>query len=305
MILEYLQPDPSPWDALTVLVRAAYYAATLIAAGLVLFLAVMHERINAAERSATLRALRIAVIAGVGLSLLALALRAIVLSTEGLVGAARVDLYPTILASRIGDAFWLRLAGLLLVLAALVRASWALPMAAIGAFMVVASYVTMGHTTLYRPRQELVALVLVHLLAVSFWAGSLLPLAGIAQRADTHTAAAAIEAWSRIAQRAVIVLAAAGLIAAWYLVGRFDLLVSSWYGWGLLAKVGVVSAMFAFAVRHKLALVPALAAGEAGAGARLARSIRVEFVIALIVFYVAAEMVSVHPVDYGHRIPAK
>lgn len=305
MILEYLQPDPSPWDALTVVVRAGYYAATLTGAGLVLFLALMRERLSAAEHRSTLDLLRIAVIAGIALSLLALALRAVVLSTEGLPGVARWDLYPTILASRIGDAFWLRGAGLLLLLAAFARANWALPMAAIGAFMVVASYVTMGHTTLYRPRQELVALVLVHLLAVSFWAGSLLPLARIAQREDAASAASAIEAWSRVALRAVIVLAAAGLLAAWFLVGRFDLLVTSWYGWGLLAKVGVVSLMFALAVRHRASLVPAVAAGLPGSGTRLARSIRIEFVIALLVFYAAAEMVSVHPLDYGHRIPAK
>ena len=305
MIIEYLQAEPSPWDGLTVVARAGYYMATLVAAGTVLFLVSMRERLDAAELQSTLGVLRAAVIIGIAFSLLALVLRAVVLSAEGLAGALRFDLYPTILASRIGDAFWLRGAGVLRLLAACARAAWGLPVAAIGAFMVVASYVTMGHTTLYRPRQELVALVLVHLLAVSFWAGSLLPLARIARRADTGSAAVVIEAWSAVALRAVAVLAAAGLLAAWYLVGRFDLLVSSWYGWGLLAKVGLVSAMFALAVHHKMALLPALAAGVPGAGARLARSIHIEFVIALLVFYAAAEMVSVHPIDYGHRIPAK
>jgi putative copper export protein len=60
--------------------------------------------------------------------------------------------------------------------------------------------------------------------------------------------------------------------------------------------------MVALAVRHRFLLTPALARGEPGAGARLARSIRWEAGLALLVFWAAAEMVSVHPLDAGHRI---
>ena len=58
--------------------------------------------------------------------------------------------------------------------------------------------------------------------------------------------------------------------------------------------------MLALAARHRWRLVPRLVAGGGGA---LARSIRIETVLALMVAWAAAELVSVHPLDAGHRIP--
>jgi hypothetical protein len=46
--------------------------------------------------------------------------------------------------------------------------------------------------------------------------------------------------------------------------------------------------------------VPRLAAGGGG---NLVRSIRIETALALLVAWAAAELVSVHPIDAGHRIP--
>jgi putative copper export protein len=57
-----------------------------------------------------------------------------------------------------------------------------------------------------------------------------------------------------------------------------------------------------FAAVNKLRLTPALARGEFDAGDALARSIKLETLLVLAVFWAAAEMVSVHPIDIGHRI---
>ena len=54
MILEYLQPNPSLLDGLTVVLRALYYAATLGAAGLALFAIGFGHRLDA-EEAARLR----------------------------------------------------------------------------------------------------------------------------------------------------------------------------------------------------------------------------------------------------------
>jgi len=305
MIIEYLQPDPSLADGLTVVARAIYYTQTLGAAGMVAFLALMGERLRPEEDAWTRRAILIAVLAGLAASSLSMGLRAVVLSTEGLSGLLRFDLYPAILESRIGDSLMLRVAGLVLILAALSRRSWGLPLAAAGAVLVVASYTAMGHSTLYRPRQELAALVGVHLAMVAFWAGSLLPLRYVIASGPPAHAARVVAEWSRVAIPVVAVLVAAGATAAWYLVGRWDLLVTSWYGWGLMAKLVAFAVLLGFAITHRLWLTRALAAGVPGAQRRLSRSIGLEIVVALAVFYAAAEMVSVHPVDYGHRIPAR
>uniref|UniRef100_UPI0022EABB68 CopD family protein n=1 Tax=Falsiroseomonas oryzae TaxID=2766473 RepID=UPI0022EABB68 len=82
------------------------------------------------------------------------------------------------------------------------------------------------------------------------------------------------------------------------LVRRGELLLAGWWGYAFLAKLALVAAMLALAARHRFRLAPALPRG----GAALAASIRVEAGVALLVFWAAAELVSVHPLDAGHRL---
>ncbi|MCM0020831.1 MAG: CopD family protein [Tagaea sp.] len=293
MILELLQPDPDPWDALAVVVRAGYNFAGLCAAGLALFLAGYGAALDAAAR-AEMRALlaRLAIF-GLVLSVLALFVRAAQLS--GGEDIFDETIWAAMARGRVGDAFALRAAGFGLLLAG---ARWGAVLGPMGALLIAASYAGMGHSTLYRPRQELAALVTLHLLAVSFWIGSLPALIAAARRADVTL----IRAWSRAAMGAVAVMLATGAALIFYLVGRFDLLIASWHGWALIAKLILVAGALGLAIRHKLAATPALERGQAGAGDALARSIGRELALAALVCYAAAELVSVHPLDYGHRI---
>jgi copper resistance protein D len=293
MILELLQPDPNPWDALAVVMRAGYNFAGLCAAGLALFLASVGQALDD-EARAEMRALlaRLA-LAGLVLSVLALFVRAAQLSGGEDIFDATI--WTAMARGRVGDAFALRAAGFALVLAGARGHMVAAPM---GALLIAASYAGMGHSTLYRPRQELAALVAVHLLAVSFWIGSLPALIAAARRDD----AALIRAWSRAAIAAVALVFATGAALIYLLVGRVDLLVAAWYGWALVAKLVLVAGLMGFAIWHKLAAAPALESGTPGAGTALARSIARELALAALVCYAAAELVSVHPLDYGHRI---
>jgi putative copper export protein len=135
----------------------------------------------------------------------------------------------------------------------------------------------------------------------AFWIGSLPPLAWAARR-EGPRAARLVEDWTRIAARAVPALVAAGLLLAWWILGSLKQVLMSWYGWALLAKVALVAVLLGFASWHRWRLTPALAAGAPGAGRRLARSIASEAVVALLVLYAAAEMVSTSPGDLraGH-----
>jgi putative copper export protein len=100
----------------------------------------------------------------------------------------------------------------------------------------------------------------------------------------------------------VALIAASGVFGAVLLVREPMQLLVSWYGNGMLAKLALVFGALALAAWHKLRLTPALEAGAPGAGAALARSIRIEMIVIALIFYAAAEMVSVHPTDLGHRI---
>jgi putative copper export protein len=114
--------------------------------------------------------------------------------------------------------------------------------------------------------------------------------------------AAIFEDWSRIARPVVALLIASGGLLAALMIRRLDLVYATHYGTALTAKLLFVLTMLVLAARHAFVLVPAAARGEPGAGARLARSIRFEAAVALLVFWAAAEMVSIHPLDAGHRV---
>jgi copper resistance protein D len=49
------------------------------------------------------------------------------------------------------------------------------------------------------------------------------------------------------------------------------------------------------ALLNRVWLTPAHRRRDAGAGSRLARAIRIEFVLLVLVFFAASELVSVHP----------
>ena len=75
MILEYLQPDASFLDGITVIIRALYYIATIGAAGLGLFAVGFGHRLEPDEAAKLHRTLLATIAAGLLLSVLALALR--------------------------------------------------------------------------------------------------------------------------------------------------------------------------------------------------------------------------------------
>jgi hypothetical protein len=76
-----------------------------------------------------------------------------------------------------------------------------------------------------------------------------------------------------------------------------DRLFDAWHGWALAGKTLLV-----LALGNRSHHTPALARGDAGAGERLAAAIRLEMIVVALVFHAAAEMSSVHPADYGHRV---
>ena len=169
---------------------------------------------------------------------------------------------------------------------------------AAGVVAIAASFTAVGHTTQHQPRWLLAAALVMHLVAVSFWAGSLWPLA-LASRRGGPEAARLVEGWARAAIWFVGSLVLAGTLLAWLLVGSIETLVTTAYGWALMTKLALVGVLLAFAAWHRFRLTPALAADAPGAGRRLAISIGWEIVVMVLVFWAVAEMTSTSPRGEG------
>lgn len=277
------------------ILRAAHYAGSLGGAGLAFFTLLFGARPEAAVDAARLRGWT------VGAALLGLLagpghLAAQVWALTGGETLADAEVWGVVLLSRAGASHALGAAGLLLLVAAATAggARTGPAVAAAGGVLVCASYALAGHAAEGEPWPLPAGLVLLHLLAVAFWIGSLPPLAWAARR-EGPAAARLVRGWARLAAFAVPALAAAGLLLAVLVGGGPAGLLDSRYGAALAAKLALVSALLGLAAWHRFRSTPALAAGAPGAGRRLARSIAVEAAVAILVLCATARLVSIPP----------
>ncbi|MBI0537408.1 copper resistance protein [Roseomonas sp. KE2513] len=295
MILEVLRPEPELLRATAAALRIAYYVASLRAAGLAIFSlgfgSLQDPQDVAACRQATLGMVVIGLAAsGAWLT------SQVALASDG--DVLDVEIWGVMLTSRPGVSVLITWAGLLAIGIATWIGRSTIVLGVAGILTVAGSFTAVGHTTQHQPRALLAAALILHLLAVSFWAGSLWPLALAAKRGGP-TAARLIEGWARAAARIVGALLLAGSILAWLLVGSVEVLATTAYGWALMIKVALVGVLLGFAAWHKLWLTPALAANAPGSGTRLAASIGWETVVMILVFWAVAEMTSTSPQGEG------
>lgn len=261
--------------------------ASLTAAGLPLFLLTFRDAAAAIRSPA--RAF------GLATGLIALALIATRLALEVVFlggGWDALDNHPLVAMvtdGPAGQAAALRALGLVIVLIALVANRAVI--GAAGAGLVALSFAITGHT-LAEPRSALALLITAHTLAIAFWLGSLWPLARIAARLEPRAAGAVMAQFGDIAQWVVMGLILAGMALMMVLTGGADGLLGTLYGQWLLAKFAAVTALLALAGYHKLALTPALQAGDAAAAQHLRRSIGVEMLVALAVVMATAALTS-------------
>ena len=186
------------------------------------------------------------------------------------------ELAAMALAAPGGVALGIGLAGCLLL-----AAGGAIPRAA-GGLLFCVSLAVAGYAAARGPAAA--ALVFLHAAAAAAWIGSL-PLL---HRLAAHGEAGFLAAWGRAALPGIALLLASGVGLAAWLTGGPAGLIGSPYGRAVLAKLALVVAMLAVGARHRLRLVPALAARQPGAAARLARSIRLQGALALLVLGLVA-----------------
>jgi copper transport protein len=129
--------------------------------------------------------------------------------------------------------------------------------------------------------------VFVHIAALVFWIGALLPL-GWLLRSRHPAALPAIQRFSRLIPLAVAPIVVTGIVLAVLQMGPPGPAWSAPYALLLGAKLVLVALLFGLALWNRLALTrPALAGAEAAQG-RLRRSIGIELLLVLVIFAVVA-----------------
>ena len=276
------------WAIAAIIAKAVGYGAALLAMGGPLFVLVFRSSSNDVRQLAR----KVAVIAAlIGLAVLALrfGIRAARISGMGLSGAVDPMMLGFVWDSPLGAAAIWRGAGELLVVALLIRGIVGLSAGLIGALLIAVSYTFVGHS-LGDPRWLLASLLTLHLLAAAFWIGALLPLRHAVGQPE---GARLLHRFGNVASLTVALLVVVGLIFAWLMTGSFSNLLSTAYGWTLLAKLGVVSGLMALAALNKWRFVPALASGTPAAVRHLRRSIQIEAIAVLLILMATATLTSI------------
>ncbi|PUB11354.1 copper resistance D family protein, partial [Yoonia sediminilitoris] len=276
------------WTGVAIAFKAAGYAAALLAIGGPLFLAAFPT----AHADARQLARKIAVIAAlIGMAVLAtrFGIRAARISGMGLSGAVDPMMLGFVWNSPLGTAAIWRGVGELLIVALLIKGTIGLAAGLVGALLVALSYTFIGHS-LGDPRWLLAALLTVHLLTAAFWVGALAPL----RRAiSLPEGASLLHRFGTVASVTVAFLVIVGLVFAWLMTGSLTELLTTAYGWTLIAKLAAVSGLMILATLNKWWLVPALASGAPEAAGHLRRSIQFEAFAVLLILIVTAVLTSI------------
>lgn len=306
-------------DSSIMAVRAIHFAATAVAAGALVFRAVVADPalrsepkaspvIEAQIRKLVWIGLIVAIASGVGWVLLLTMSLSGESCGEAIMSGALSDVlrltqFGVVAQVRLGLAIAL---GICLALDRFVLGRW---LALGAALCLVASIAWTGHaaSTPHALGYAHLAADALHLYGASAWIGGLLPLALLLRTGRQYYASAwakleldAVKRFSSLGIASVATLIVSGVINAWILVGSFRGLVLTPYGWLLIIKLAVFAAMLAFAAVNRFRLTPELEspAGSEAHGVALSlitRNTLIELTLGLVVFVIVGVLGTLHP----------
>jgi copper transport protein len=276
----------SLWVWPTYLNRIVLYAAMLLAAGSALLLLVMSW--PASVEPGLRRQGRIAALVAAGAFVVSMAVGGADIIAGGpgalLSGAA----WSAAMGSTLSVSAAIGIPGALLAAWAFSqRAEWPLWT---GFALLVGSFLVTGHAATAVPVWLAATSVGLHLVGGAFWFAAFAPLVATAKVSAAPEAARVMDQFSSRAVWLVGLVLVSGLVVSWIQVRSPANLLSTDYGQRLLVKLGLVVVVLAMAFWNKSRLTPALARGGAAAGANMARSIRIESGVMLLVVAAAASL---------------
>ncbi|MGA8611677.1 MAG: copper homeostasis membrane protein CopD [Xanthobacteraceae bacterium] len=157
---------------------------------------------------------------------------------------------------------------------------------------------------------------ILHLIAAAVWVGALVPLALLlamtGQDADTHAVArTATLRFSTLGIVSVATILLTGIINTWYLSGSIDALTETQYGHLLLIKIALFFAMVGVAAFNRLRLTPRLvenplvenpdAAAARNARRQLGRNAVIEAAMGAAIIAIVAALGTLPPGSHAHH----
>ena len=293
--------DLTTWDTAAIVVKLAVYCGSFLAMGSVIFIVV-----NRGLDPPLIRLLKRVTLIGAAIAVCGSAIQFFIqcgrLADEGLSGMLDPDMIELVAGAPLGEAVAWRVVGLILLCAIALPPTITKIAAVIGVVIAAISFSRVGHGT-EEPKWLLGPLVSIHLLAVAFWIGALLPLRRLARHPENlETAARLAHSFGQQAAIVVGLLIFVGLFLAWWLVETPANLLLSQYGNTLLVKLVVVAGLMGLAAANKLRFVPNMMAGSFEAATHFRRSIKFEAVAIATILTITAILTTVTslPTMEGH-----
>lgn len=235
---------------------------------------------------------------GLVANLLWLLLQVGAVNRSGLGGMFDRMMGSILLQSGIGDAWQTRMLGFTgLMLFTLKPTAARLPawaqsvIHALAAVLLLGAFDDTGHVSTLPGVAQL--MLVLHVLAVFLWVGSLYPLLQLSRAGDIARVQLLMRRFGALALGIVAVLFICGVYLATQLLDAPRDLLATAYGRVMLLKLFGVYALLMFAATNKMLLVPRLVPGEPAAARQLQKSIRAEWIVALLVLAVTSWMTSV------------
>ena len=151
----------------------------------------------------------------------------------------------------------------------------------VGSLLVLSSFVAIGHSTKEGILTQ--SLLLIHLVGVAYWLGSLMPFRWMCQSGGEERLYIIAHRFGVLALGYVGALVISGLAFAYILLGSFSALINTTYGNVLLTKLATVSLILSLGALNKFRLVPLLIKNEVIGTKRLRSSVHFELGLALLI----------------------
>ena len=166
-----------------------------------------------------------------------------------------------------------------------------------GILILLTSFVIMGHSNLKGFSTQI--LVIIHLLCISFWLGSFLPLRQMCINKKFSSLIIISEKFGAYAIFYISILIIAGIIFSYILVGDINALLSTTYGNVLLLKLFFVSVILLLGALNKFRIVPYIKTNHNDGAVKLKTSIQIEMMVALLILFFTSILTTSLPTPVG------